>query len=310
MLKWRSLEKDFRDIPDSFVELRADWSDQPNIRNHWRLAGGTSREVRARFTAVATLAGKQLLSPSAMRSRLPPEVIAEADPVARWLTAVREVTGHFETGFYGFLHDEKGQPCGTLLTGSIHRVIEASALLCLQLAAEDSFEDEGQAGTCRLFVDDIDSFAPVRQVDSKDVLSLLSQGRLNVAEDEVQRCLESALGVPLHKKDWGGEENDLYTTNIVVDGHRVPVAFALKGRGQTAITLQLAHCGKNGDQIVRLFQSPAELFILQFVGMVSENIVKDMEGKARDLVSQKRPARFCVIDGQDTARLMRGFGRL
>ena len=310
MPTWRSLEKDFRDIPDSFGDLRADWSDQPQIRNHWGLAGGASRGVRDRFAAVATLAGKQLLSPSAARSRMSLVVLAEADPVARWHTAVREVTGQFETGPYGTLLDEAGQASGHLFTGSIHKVIEASALLCLQLAAEDSPDAEGQAGTGRLFVDDIDSFALVRQVDSKDVLPLLSQGRLDVAEDEVQRCLEGALGVPLHKNDWGGEENDLYTTNLMVDGRRVPAAFALKGRGQRATTLQLAHCGKNGDQIVRLFQSPAELFILQFVGMVSESIVKDMEGKARVLVSQGRPARFCVIDGQDTARLLRAFERL
>src|SRR4030095_11259908 len=36
---WRSFDKAFRDIPDSFGDLRADWSHQPQIPNHWRLAG-------------------------------------------------------------------------------------------------------------------------------------------------------------------------------------------------------------------------------------------------------------------------------
>ena len=116
--------------------------------------------------------------------------------------------------------------------------------------------------------------------------------------------------MPLHKKDWGGEENDLYSTNVTVGGRRVATAFVLKGRGEAVTTLQLAHCGHNGDQIVRLFQSPAELFVLQFVGMISENIVKDMEGKTRVLVSNGHPARFCTIDGQDTARLLRSVRKL
>ena len=43
---------------------------------------------------------------------------------------------------------------------------------------------------------------------------------------------------------------------------------------------------------------------------VAYALVKDMEGKGRVFVSQGRRARFCVIDGQDTARLLRAFERL
>jgi hypothetical protein len=300
---WRSLEKDFRNIPDTFGGLRADWSHQPEIPNHWNITGGFSPGIRDRFEAVAKLAGNRLLVSPAARSMVPQEVLAEADPLTRWLTALREVSGHFEAR--STYCDDNGRH---VFTGRVNRVIEASALLCLQLAAEDLSDSVAPSAAGRVFVDDIDSFAKVRQVDPKEVRCLLANGRLDVGEDEVQRCIEAVLDVPLHKSDWGGEENDLYTTNLILDGRRVPTAFALKGRGLGATTLHLARCGRNGDQIVRLFQSPAELFVVQFVGMVSESVVKDMEGKVRGLASQGRSARFCVIDGQDTARLLRAYG--
>ena len=40
-----------------------------------------------------------------------------------------------------------------------------------------------------------------------------------------------------------------------------------------------ADCGKNGDQLLRLFDSPAELFVVQFVGIVSEAIIKNVAMK-------------------------------
>ena len=305
--KWRSLEKDFRDIPDQFGGLRADWSDQPTLRNEWRLAGIGSRAVEGRFEAIAAMAGKHLLSSSAAQACVRQEVLDEPNPVVRWLSAAREVTGQFETGPYGILKNEAGDHVGHLFTGSIHRVIETSALLCLKLAAEEGTDGADSDGALQVFVDEIDEFAPVLQISSKDVLPFLTKGRIDLSENEIQLCLEAALGVPLHKNDWGGEENDLYTSNLRIGGRRVTTAFALKGRGETAASLQLAHSGKNGDQLVRLTQSPADLFVVQYVGMISENIVKDMEGKVLALRAKGRSATFCIIDGQDTARLMRAF---
>jgi hypothetical protein len=46
----------------------------------------------------------------------------------------------------------------------------------------------------------------------------------------VQTALEAILEVPLHKKDWGGEINDLYTANVIVGGRRRASAFLLKGK--------------------------------------------------------------------------------
>lgn len=163
----------------------------------------------------------------------------------------------------------------------------------------------------RLYIEDVDSFRKVRDVNPGTVAHhLSSSGRLELSEDEVQLALERILDVSFHKKDWGGEENDLYTANVIVNGHRVSTAFMLKGNGLKSKALRIKDCGKNGDQLVRLIQSPAVLFIVQFVGQVDEAVIKDLEGKVRDLRSQGKEARFCVIDGQDTARVLAAYGEL
>jgi hypothetical protein len=112
----------------------------------------------------------------------------------------------------------------------------------------------------RLYVEDIDSFRNVRDVNPATVADLLADGYWDVSEDFVQRMLEQILTVPFHKKDWSGEYNDLYTTNVIMNGRNTASAFLLKGHRLRKKMLQIKDCGKNGDQLVRLFESPAELY--------------------------------------------------
>jgi hypothetical protein len=162
----------------------------------------------------------------------------------------------------------------------------------------------------RIFIDDIESFSKVRDVAPATVALLLKDGYLDVAEDVVQKALEEILAVALHKKDWGGEVNDLYTANVLVDGVRRPTAFLLKGNGLTAKTMEIKHCGKNGDQVVRLFHSPADLFVIQFVGNIAEAVIQHAHGEIARLKTQGKEAHFLTIDGQDTARLLTAYGKL
>lgn len=162
----------------------------------------------------------------------------------------------------------------------------------------------------RLFVEDVDSFAKVRDVNPALVRHLLSAGRIELSEDAIQLSLESILEVPLHRRDWGGEVNDLYTANLVLNGRRRATAFLLKGAGKRAKELQIADCGKNGDQLLRLFHSPADLFVVQYVGPVSDAVISDAHGKTMQKRAQGSAANFLVIDGQDTARLLLAYGKL
>ncbi len=163
----------------------------------------------------------------------------------------------------------------------------------------------------RLYVEDIDSFRKVRDVNPSTITNFLINGKyLDVSEDFIQVALEQILNVSFHKKDWGGETNDLYTANVIVNGSRTATAFLLKGNGLKKDTFEIRDCGKNGDQLLRLFNSPAELFIIQFVGNISEAIIKDVEGKVNELRLQSKRAWFCIMDGQDTARVLHAYGKL
>jgi hypothetical protein len=162
----------------------------------------------------------------------------------------------------------------------------------------------------RLYVEDIDSFQKVRDVNPAMVTDFLKNGFLSLSEDRVQLALEQILNVSFHKKDWGGEVNDLYTANVVVSGTRRATAFLLKGPGIGKKEMTIADCGKNGDQLVRLFSTPADLFVVQYVGPMADLLVKDVQGKTAELRAQGKAAHFLIIDGQDTARLFHAFGKL
>lgn len=108
-------------------------------------------------------------------------------------------------------------------------------------------------------------------------------------------------------KDWGGERNDLLTTHLRLAGKRRATAFAFKGRGRRG-KLTPAAMGKHGDQIQRLFSSPAEVFIVQYWDQIGESVLEQMEqfAKAKSAVEGKEIF-YCVIDGQDTARLLNAY---
>ncbi len=162
----------------------------------------------------------------------------------------------------------------------------------------------------RVFLDDIDSFAKVRETSAVSVAPHLKAGYLDLSEETVQLALEEILAVALHKKDWGGEINDLYTSNVLVGGARRATAFLLKGNGLRKNVMEIGDCGKNGDQVVRLFQSPADLFVIQFVGNISEAVIRHAEGEVARLKTQGRESQFLIMDGQETARLMAAYGKL
>jgi hypothetical protein len=162
----------------------------------------------------------------------------------------------------------------------------------------------------RLYVEDIDSFAKVRDINPSVVTGLLDNGYLDYAEDVIQMALEEILGVSFHKKDWGGEVNDLYTANVIVNGDRRATAFMLKGNGLKNQTMEIRHCGKNGDQVVRLFQNPADLFVIQFVGNIAEAVIQHAYSEIARLKGQGKDAHFLIMDGQDTARVLFAYGRI
>jgi hypothetical protein len=91
----------------------------------------------------------------------------------------------------------------------------------------------------RLYVEDIDSFRKVRDVNPSTVMDVLENGYLDRSEDSIQTAFERILNVPFHKKDWGGEINDLYTANVIINSARHETAFLLKGNGLRKKTMEI-----------------------------------------------------------------------
>jgi hypothetical protein len=150
-------------------------------------------------------------------------------------------------------------------------------------------------------VDDIRSFAKVRSIPSTGKLAS------GISEAAFKRGIQNVVGETGTFKDWGGERSDLWTTRIQLKSARVAAALAFKGPGQRG-KLTPAKLGKNGDQIQRLFQSSARLFLVQYWNQIDESVVEQMhafaQGKA---VFTGERIFYGVIDGTDTMRLIEAY---
>lgn len=155
-----------------------------------------------------------------------------------------------------------------------------------------------------VFPSQIDQFAgvdwsmPLRQAD----LAVLK----GVKEERVKEWLADILDEPEVPKDWGGEQFDLWTDRITINGKRVRAAFALKGPAKFH-QMKIADLGINGDQVSRLANTVADLLVVQHCHSISAPVLHMLHAFA---VNPARPRRYMTIDGYDTIRIFRHFGYL
>jgi hypothetical protein len=152
-------------------------------------------------------------------------------------------------------------------------------------------------------IDDIDSFGRVARIHSEP------ENYLKMQESRFKNGIARILGEGGRFKDWGGERNDLYTTRVRISGRCMPTAFAFKGKGTRGI-LTPKKMGKNGDQIQRLFKTPASVFIVQYWGQVHESIVEQMAefAKAKSAIEGSLVL-YGIMDGDDSYRLLEAYPR-
>ncbi|MGA9507748.1 MAG: hypothetical protein WBV55_03780, partial [Candidatus Sulfotelmatobacter sp.] len=118
----------------------------------------------------------------------------------------------------------------------------------------------------------------------------------------VKKGIVKLLGEQLDPKDWGGELNDVFTTRMTVNGKRKRAAFALKGPAKKG-ALVPKMMGSNGDQVQRLFASPAQVFFVQYEGEIKESIVDLMARLAIAKAVTEGEVYYGTIDLVDTYRL-------
>jgi hypothetical protein len=149
-------------------------------------------------------------------------------------------------------------------------------------------------------MDSIDNFKNARQIRPPKARKI-SPAQLR--EGLFKKGVARILGENGRFTDWGGEKNDLYTDHVRIAGKRRRTAIAFKGVG-TRPPLTLKKLGKNADQIPRLFESAAEVFLIQFEGQIVEAVIDQMETYAiRKSKQSGQHIRFGVIDGDDSHRL-------
>ena len=151
-----------------------------------------------------------------------------------------------------------------------------------------------------IFIDDVAEFEKVKDLKATD----LPQLDLNRLPEKIFKYgVASILGNKGKFQDWGGEKNDLYSSNVTIGGKRISTAFAFKGPA-TSPPLTIAKLGKNGDQIPRLFSTTAEAFFVQFEGDVEE-AVKDamMTYGIRKSKETSKEILYGIIAREDSHRL-------
>jgi len=157
-----------------------------------------------------------------------------------------------------------------------------------------------------LSIDELDSFAKVREVKPQDVQHLLKYMK-DIREKNIKDAFSKIIGENFIQKDSPDEKNDIFSTNFIYEGKRLPTAFLLKGRG-TKGALTIGRCGKRGEQILKLSESPANLFVIQHVDKITEGVVKDISQKVKLMRYENSYAYCCIIDGTDTARILKAYG--
>jgi hypothetical protein len=127
-----------------------------------------------------------------------------------------------------------------------------------------------------------------------------------MSEEDVKNAFAAIIGEPFIPKDWGGEKSDLQTNHLVVRGEPQSAAFIFKGPGMPG-ELHPSRMGRRGDQLVRAFEEPVEIVVIQHHSKIANSVVRMAEALASDAA---RPRRYCVLDGADTARILKAYGRL
>lgn len=156
----------------------------------------------------------------------------------------------------------------------------------------------------KITIDDIDTFALAHKLPHGASLPK------TVSEAEFKRGVQAIIGQAGVFKDWGGENCDLYSSRLVIDGKRMTVAFAFKGPGEPG-KLVPGKMGKNGDQVQRMFALDADVFIAQHWREIEASVLQEMYTYAvsKSVSNGGKRIYYGVIDGQDSERLRQAYSR-
>ncbi|MCD4784879.1 MAG: hypothetical protein K8T10_13775 [Candidatus Eremiobacteraeota bacterium] len=154
-----------------------------------------------------------------------------------------------------------------------------------------------------IYFDEIDNFSRAKSLAERRIgykeLGVLK----SISEKEIKNAFAEIINEPTVPKDWAGEKSDLFSTMVRIGGKNYSTAFVLKGPSKFH-PMKMSDLGKNGDQIVRLYDEPAELLILQHCHTIENPVRVMMRAFAENI---RRPRMFCLIDGFATLRILKAY---
>jgi hypothetical protein len=153
----------------------------------------------------------------------------------------------------------------------------------------------------RLSPEEIDSFERIVDISETEVAELAP---LQISEAKIKKYFCDIMGNAFPQQDWGGEVCDIFC-NIRFRRRAVPAAFILKGKAYADRPLRIADLGKNGDQLVRLFSLPAEVYIIQSNGAVDGTVHSHIQAQVAAKLITNQYIYYLVLDGIQTTQLLR-----
>lgn len=208
-------------------------------------------------------------------------------------TSIGQLTGRQRQFLLGYVHSMTADEIG------LRPIVIARRWARPDPAALKAWDD-----TAHVWPSAVDQFGGVNfrlrlAKTDLDVLKLIPEKKIKQAFAEII----SESEVP---NDWGGEQFDLWSTVIAVEGQRLRTAIAFKGPARFR-PMTIASLGKNGDQIDRLAQTAADLMVVQHCHTITAPVVNMLKAYASNF---RDPKRYMLIDGFDTIRILRHFGYL
>lgn len=128
----------------------------------------------------------------------------------------------------------------------------------------------------------------------------------HVPEETIKKLICNLLEETEVPSDWGGEESDVLSGNLIVRGQRQLGAFLLKGPARFH-EMKPSDLGKNADQLYRLFNIPAQVYVIQHCHKIGAAVRKQAVALAF-MQNITAPCQVCFIDGVTTAQLLHANG--
>jgi hypothetical protein len=156
----------------------------------------------------------------------------------------------------------------------------------------------------QIFPHDIKEFEKILTIDHLSSNEWTKAMRA-LSEEDVKKNFCEILG-DIPKKDWGGEQDDHFTASLHLGEQRKTGAFLLKGPAQfREMTPDML--GKRADQIYRLSTTPADILIVQHCHQIGEAVRATLRAFA---VIPHNPRHYCFIDGKDTYKIFKAYGKI